>query len=354
MNGSDVRLDPAVTLRARRGPYRYRRLHRASRYGPLCHQVETLDLYYRGRVQDSMRSRPARWCAIAFLSATWLFGQPAAHPGHAPLRMEVPQVLIPLTAVDRNGRLVTALDYRDFRVEAGGEEQKTSSLWMEDGPASILFVLDVSGSMKPRVDLLRSAVERVLDQASPEDEFGIVAFSDKPNLMMDFVPVGAVVRERVHDLRAQGWTSLDDAIVFALQQIRRAHHSNRALIVITDGRENYSRAVPQEVNRLAAETDARIYGIELYPPMGEAHVDPTLIESLAAATGGRYLPVVEPNRIPELAEAIDVHRYWILGFVPSDKCRDGQPHKVSVRLTRGIGSRGARLSWKELFRVPSP
>jgi hypothetical protein len=86
--------------------------------------------------------------------------------------------------------------------------------------------------------------------------------------------------------------------------------------------------------RLALETDARIYAIELYPPVEGW----SMLERLAVWTGGRYLATVRRQQIPELIQRIDIHRGYVLGFNPPQEQRDGKPHRIELRMRRKIPS----------------
>ena len=266
---------------------------------------------------------------------------------------DVAQVLIPFTIEDRNHRLIDGLTKQDLRLFVDGREQRIDFVALEDGPASLLFVLDRSGSMKGCAADVREAVGRIVRAASADDEFGVVDFSDDPQVTVQFTAMPLRVQARVQTLTPGGSTSLTDAVVLAMQAVRRSHLARRAIIVISDGRENHSRHVRSAALRAAVESSARLYAIELYPPIGEGFGSPTMLEVLARATGGRYLPTVSGASIPSLIETIDIHRTYILGFTPPPEHRDGKLHDVEVSLRRGVSDGPVRLYWKDRYRVPA-
>ncbi|MER5627680.1 von Willebrand factor type A domain-containing protein [Streptosporangium sp. NPDC002544] len=65
-------------------------------------------------------------------------------------------------------------------------------------PANLTFVVDVSGSMSEsgRIDLVREALHKLVDQLGPGDQVSIVAFSDRADVVLSMTP--ATDRDRLH------------------------------------------------------------------------------------------------------------------------------------------------------------
>ena len=154
---------------------------------------------------------------------------------------------------------------------------------------------------------------------------------------------------RLRDLTPFGRTSLVDAAMMALQQIKSAHHSRRAIVIITDGQDNNSRYKERDALRAAMETDVRVYGIEVSPPFGESFTGKTFVESLAETTGGRYLPTLKNKNIPDLVARIDVHRFYRATFTPESADTTGKPHRIEMKLTRKDALKGGRHFWRRLY-----
>jgi Ca-activated chloride channel family protein len=261
------------------------------------------------------------------------------------------EVRIPFIALDRHEHLVPGITAQDLRLLADGKEQKIDFVSVEEGPVSTIFVIDISGSMKKPVSDVREAVRRVLMAATADDEFAVVEFSDKPRVTLGFTGLATAVEERIRRMAPVGRTSLTDAVTLALLEMRRARHSRKAIIVVSDGQDNHSRYGAAETLRLAVESDARAYGIELYPPIGEGAPPYTFLELLARGTGGRYLPTITRGQIPDLVDRIDVHRQYVVGFRPPAAHRDDRSHRVDLSLrTKFTGGR-IRLYWKEWYRI---
>ena len=131
-------------------------------------------------------------------------------------------VLATATVTDRNGRFVTGLEKENFKILPKTKSRRTSTYFSsEDIPLSVGIILDVSGSMK---DKLKTAVEAAITfmkGGSPDDEYFLVEFSDKPTGTADFTNDIAKIQSRFMFSKAKGRTALYDAVYMGLSKARR-------------------------------------------------------------------------------------------------------------------------------------
>ena len=98
-----------------------------------------------------------------------------------------------------------------------------------------------------------------------------------------------------------------DAIRTAFLTIRKAHNARRAIIIISDGGDNHSRATKTDIQRMARETDAQVYALGTYKPPAirrrttEELTGPELLAEISEQTGGRSFPVRQPYDILDAA-----------------------------------------------------
>src|SRR5438094_4692355 len=100
------------------------------------------------------------------------FALPVVRP--RPMKVDVSVVLVPVTIMDGMNRLVQGLDRNSFQVLEGKTEQQIRYFSSEDAPVSMGIILDISGSMKSKLDRAREAVVRFINDANPDDEFFMV------------------------------------------------------------------------------------------------------------------------------------------------------------------------------------
>jgi von Willebrand factor type A domain len=87
----------------------------------------------------------------------------------------------------------------------------------------------------------------MLTASNPQDEFFLMTFADRPMLVQDFTSDVDDVRGQLLFTKSKGCTSLIDAIVMAISHMRNARYQRRALVIISDGGDNRSRAPPLNV-----------------------------------------------------------------------------------------------------------
>src|SRR5262249_57920639 len=93
-------------------------------------------------------------------------------------------VVIPVTVTDGKGRVVNGLQKEHFTLYEDKVEQAIAQFAAEDAPVSIGLVFDSSGSMGPKLQKAREAVAALLNNANPEDEFFLVQFNQRAELVV--------------------------------------------------------------------------------------------------------------------------------------------------------------------------
>ncbi|MGA8041533.1 MAG: VWA domain-containing protein [Terracidiphilus sp.] len=259
-----------------------------------------------------------------------------ARPG-ALLRMDVDMVLVPITVTDPMNRLVTGLEQDDFKVYENGSEQKIRSYASEDAPVSIGIIFDLSGSMSSKLMRARASILQFIKTANPEDEFFVVGFNDRPELIEDFTNSVDDIQSRLATVHSGHRTALLDAIYYSLMKMKDAKHERRALLVVSDGGDNRSRYTEGEVRAQVRESDVEIYSIGIfdpYAPTPEERAGPTLLNEISEQTGGRMYRVDDISEMGDIAEKIstELRNQYVIGYTPKNLTRDGKWRKVKVKL----------------------
>jgi VWFA-related protein len=264
------------------------------------------------------------------------------------LRLDVNVVLIPVTVTDALDRPVRKLQKQDFRVFDGDVEQKIVYFSGQEAPVSVGLVLDVSGSMKDKVDLSREGVVQFLKASVPEDEFMLVKFSDRAERACGFTADPDEIQKLLEFLRPKGWTALNDAIFLAAHAMKAARHAGKALLVLTDGGDNNSRYSDREIRELVREADVRVFAIGLFDR-------PRLLRDMAEQTGGRIYPVHKREELAGVASKIadEIHSEYLLGYVPANSENDGKYHKVQVKLVQKEGAEKLSATWRRGYYAPA-
>jgi len=250
--------------------------------------------------------------------------------------------------MDATDHPVTNLPLNSFRMFEDNVEQKIVTFFREEGPVSVGFIFDASGSMKKRMDRSIAAFERFLQGAMPGDEFSLLTFSDKPNVVTGFTSDPEQILRELSFVQPVGWTALQDAICLGVQQMKSAKNSRKALFVLSDGGDNNSRYSESEVRSLVRESDVRVYAIGLFER-------PHFLERLAMDTGGRTFWAHNMEELPATVERLsrEFRSQYVLGYAPKNEQKDGKYRKVRVELMETIGRMTFNVFWKRGYYAPA-
>jgi Ca-activated chloride channel homolog len=254
-----------------------------------------------------------------------------------PIRKDVDLVLVPVTVTDPMNRLVTGLEKENFSLTDSGQPQEIRHFSSEDAPVSLGVIFDVSGSMSNKIDKSRDAVVEFFKTANPEDEFFLITFSEKPEVLADFTNSVEDIQSKLVYAEPKGRTALLDAIYLGMDRMRKAKHEKKALLIISDGGDNHSRYTEGEIKSMVREADVQIYAIGLYDrdfKTAEEREGPQLLTEVSDVTGGRTFAIGNPNELADVATkiGIELRNQYVLGYRPTNPTRDGKWRKIKVKL----------------------
>jgi Ca-activated chloride channel family protein len=248
--------------------------------------------------------------------------------------VDVDLVLATVTVTDRNGRYVTGLEKENFKLAEDKVPQDISYFSSEDIPLSVGIILDVSGSMK---DKLKTAVEAAITfmkGGSPDDEYFLVEFADKPTGTADFTNDIAKIQSLFLASRAKGRTALFDAVYMGLSKLERGNNSKRALLLITDGEDNRSRYTFSNVRDFVKEKDVQMYAIGITNGWSDASAEQgrALLRDLAAISGGNSFFPTSVYGLEDICRKIaaELKYQYVLGYRSTNTAKNGEWRKIKV------------------------
>jgi len=259
----------------------------------------------------------------------------------AAIRVDTTLVLIPVAVTDPMSRFVPLLDKENFKLYEDNIEQQVQQFSSEDTRLSVGVVFDTSGSMGSKLQKSRQAVTQFLKTANSEDEFFLIEFNDQPKMVVGFTPDTEEIQNRLSFVQPQGHTALLDAVYMAINQMRKAHNPRKAILIISDGGDNFSRYTAGEVKNAVREADVQIYAIGTFERMAARARTPgrRLLSEIAEQTGGRHFAVDNLADLPDIAAkiGIELRNQYVLGYSPKNAARDGKYRRVQVKLVKTTG-----------------
>ncbi len=317
-------------------------------------RLRRCDVSARG-IQVSRPNRTTLWLisTVLLLYIVNLHGQNRKASKVPIFKVDVDTVFVKVSVTDPLNRYVTGLEKEHFRVYEDKVEQDISHFSQQAAPISVGIIFDVSASMKDNSNIrkAKNAITRFLQSGQPEDEYFLVTFNQRANLIHGFTDQGSTVQNEVAFQKPGGRTALYDAVYRGLDEVQRGKNEKKALIIITDGEDNSSRYSPSEVREFAKESDVQIYGIGEEGKLGYGRSE---IQNVVNITGGRAF---FPNNFNELDYYIDlVHaelrNQYVLGYIPTNKAHDGKWRRIKIKLEAPQGLPKLLVRAREGYYAP--
>ena len=264
------------------------------------------------------------------------------------IQLKARLVSMTVTVSDKYGRFVTGLEKRNFQIFDDGVQQEIAHFGDEDAPLTLGIVYDVSGSMSDLTSRSFQALKRFFDTSHHDDEYFIIAFSNRAQLVQDFTTSPSEIMSRVIFVKAKGSTALYDGVYLGLEKARQGRHRKKALLIISDGEENSSRYSGSELREMLKESDVPVYGIgisQLYGGMGT-------LQSLSGWSGGMTF---SPNDEPQTRDiytriALMLRHQYAIGFYPTDAASPADWHRVRIMVNAPRGLGRLSISYKKEYR----
>jgi VWFA-related protein len=274
---------------------------------------------------------------------------------------QFPKVTAMVTVRNENGVPIVDLGRDKFEIVEDGRASfppsEVTTQVNADAVISVVMVVDISGSMKgkPIQEAMRAA-NALLDQLSSQDRAAIIAFADEvkdldPTKLEEGKEIGFTtdknaLRNIVNFLDSKiGWdTPLYDAIYKGVKMVTTEPAGKRAVIVMTDGRDerdNDQGVAVKDAGSLSAPDDPiseanrhniPIFSVGLVGLGGK--IDTKYLGRLAERTGGLYQQAPQPEELTPLFENVvnQLKTQYALSY-DSRLEKDSNYHSLMVRVT---------------------
>ncbi len=257
------------------------------------------------------------------------------------VRVDTDLVIINITVTDKNGKYVPGLKLKDFKIFEDGKEVQTTLIAgfsVQESPFASVVLLDTSGSMETRLSLARSAAIRFLGGLRPEDVAAVYKFDYKVEPVQDFSS-GRDLAPMAFGMKARGMTTLNDAIVEASRALSGRSELRKAIVVLSDGLDTFSKASSSKALDSALSVGAGIYAVDMTATGGSAtrnHQTAATLKNFAERTGGRF--IATPGG-PELRDAFagiaeELGHQYTIAYRPGNTSRDGKWHALEVKVQK--------------------
>lgn len=275
------------------------------------------------------------------------------------IRVDSQLVTLSMSVVDRSTRRgVMGLNQGDFRLYEDGQEQKVVQFDSAAAPFDLILLIDLSGSTREKVELIRSSARRFVDAARPADRISIITFAGEPTLISEFTVDRQLLRQRISTIEtARGDTKLYDAVEFAMNEVNKVPKRSRrtAIVLMSDGLDGTIEGVSgqigstrtyNELRRDVQEFDGVLYTLWLntrYIALNERDTQPEAFDEahdqmkeMADDGGGIFYEVKSLQDLAGAYEQVvaDLGTVYSLSYKPINNARDGKWRAIRINVSR--------------------
>jgi len=275
------------------------------------------------------------------------------------IRVDSQLVTLNISVIDRGtNRGLVGLGQSDFKLFEDGDEQRIVQFESSSAPFDLILLIDLSGSTREVVKLIRAAALRFVQAARPADRIGVITFAGEATVVSTLTADRELLRQRIETIdTARGDTKLYDATNFAMDEVLKESKKSRrsAIVLMSDGLDGTipgisgqvgSKRSYQETLRNVQEFDGVLYTLWLnteYEAMSPLDTQPEAFDmghdrmkEMADAGGGVFYEV---ERLTDLAGAYeqvvaDLGTMYSLAYRPSNSTRDGRWRAIRIKVER--------------------
>src|ERR1041385_2557880 len=297
--------------------------------------------------------------AMLLVSGAFAFAQqpkpsptpPTPEGQERPEVINIRRVRLPITVTDKKGQFVPGLTQHDFVVLEDKVPQQIDSFTSEESNSLPLYVgvlMDTSPSTAGKIKFEQeSAMNFIQTVVRPrKDRVLFATFDDQVTLRQDFTDRLELLDRAVNAVKKTGEkTALYDAIWQFCDEKMRSAQGRRALVIITDGDDTYSRADINDAIDIAQRTETTIFaistkaglsstvpGVEAGTVKDHGHKG---LERLCDETGGTAFFTGDMLALERSFTKIanELRSQYLITYKPSNDHYDGSYRKVEVKLT---------------------
>ena len=322
-------------------------------------------------------------CAIALIAAvlTVVQAQSVKDQNEESIVVTSNLVTVNVIVTDREGRYVRGLNANQFSIYDENIKQNIAHFSVGPAPVSIGIVCEIP-TRSERTSAILTALKQFVSTLGERDTFFFTAYSRDGSVTAEFIPSANQLIEHLSIVKPGGPSALYDVLYSAAGRLRQAPNLKRALLVVSDGRDESSTHTYADLRNRLREFDAQIYTIGIADPAtdqvagyrrwmfedltrqtgrrsfltdSEASIGRAVLAEISRVSGGATYSA-ESESEPELTWicaqiAKELREQYTLGFYPSQvNSQEWHKLRVTVEAPRGFSF---SLSYRQGYRLAS-
>jgi VWFA-related protein len=247
------------------------------------------------------------------------------------IKVQVNEVNLVFTVTDKKGRFITGLKRENFGLLDDQRPPVAVLRFTQQTnlPLRVGIMLDTSSSIRQRFQFEQdSAIEFLLQVLHRNDRAFVEGFDISTDVEQGFTNNIDLLNQGIRRLRPGGGTALFDALYKTCQTqmltLKEEGSVRRALILVSDGDDNYSRAQESDAIKMCQRAETIVYTISTNISPSRDKGDEVL-RAISEATGGQAF---YPTRIEDVAIGFrnieeELRSQYLLVYRPADLKQDG-------------------------------
>lgn len=251
-------------------------------------------------------------CKAIFLILLFAVGALAQDDPEEPIKLRSDLVTVTASVRDGSNRPLRSLKAEDFAIYEDGVKQKIDHFATAEVPFTLMILLDISGSTRDDIALIKRAAKSFLAELRPDDRVGVIVFSGEVEMIAEFNDSRARVEAAIDSVAAAAGagdyrfssstgTAFYDAVFLAVDEspLKQAE-GRKAIVCLSDGVDSKSRLGYKDIAPLIEKSEASVYFLELntrektLEGLLKPRTDPGYV-NFSQSQINRYYDAVEPQ-----------------------------------------------------------
>jgi Ca-activated chloride channel family protein len=257
---------------------------------------------------------------------------------------------------DASGKLIPDLRMQDFEVVEDNIKQEVVRFEPVTSPVGVVLLLDLSGSTKDRMKIIKKASKKFIDTLAPTTPIAVAAFARKFAVISEFTFDRKLLKDRIDDTKnLRSGTAFYDATWSTLDLFKEVKEQRKAIVMMTDGVDNSLSSADYEarhpfddlLERITQE-EVTIYPIyfntefEVLVKQGGSDTHESYVtarkqlQTIADETGGTLFRAERAEDLESVYQRIasELQTLYSVSYNPTDKNYNGKWRAVGVKVNR--------------------
>lgn len=293
--------------------------------------------------------------SVGLLASTLVFSQAATGD-------EAEMILLRASVIDKKGKPVENLKAEQFVVKEDGVEQEIKYFSDRKESASVLIMMDVSGSIDRFIRETYAEHALKFIQNNSEHEYSLLAFNNKIEELADWGS-GSNHRQQITDSinkmsetkKSAGNTAFFDAVLFALEKFKNSRHEKKILLVFSDGYDNDSKKTFSALEKELKKSNVSVFTVAALPgdsTGAQILMAMPLLEEIDRISGGKAFYPQNKTEMEGVMQLIGliVKTQYVIGYIPKKPQKDRNWHKLEIRVS-AVNEKGKNLKTSIIARA---